>query len=146
MTERIRWVVNAPTAVSEILDGELVVMNLKKGTYYSSEGVGAYLWQCIDQRVEPADIEAALVAAFNLPADRACADLDAFISVLRSEGLVRPADPQERLDGTASAPSSSAYAPPDLKIYSDMQDLLLLDPIHDVGEAGWPTRPSTDAA
>jgi hypothetical protein len=25
-------------------------------------------------------------------------------------------------------------------VYEDMQDLLLLDPIHDVDETGWPAR------
>ena len=33
-----------------------------------------------------------------------------------------------------------AYRTPVLSIYTDMQDLLLLDPIHDVDQAGWPTR------
>ena len=31
-----------------------------------------------------------------------------------------------------------AYTEPSLSVFSDMQDLLLLDPIHDVSEAGWP--------
>ena len=30
------------------------------------------------------------------------------------------------------------YAAPKLATYSDLQDLLLLDPIHDVDETGWP--------
>jgi hypothetical protein len=25
-----------------------------------------------------------------------------------------------------------------LEVFTDMEDLLLLDPIHDVGDAGWP--------
>jgi hypothetical protein len=25
--------------------------------------------------------------------------------------------------------------------FTDMQDLLLVDPVHDVGDAGWPHRP-----
>ncbi len=34
--------------------------------------------------------------------------------------------------------SNVPYAPPALETYTDMQELLLLDPIHDVDETGWP--------
>jgi hypothetical protein len=30
--------------------------------------------------------------------------------------------------------------------YEDMRDLLVLDPIHEVDEGGWPTRRAVDAA
>ena len=32
------------------------------------------------------------------------------------------------------------YEPPILNRYDDLQNLALLDPIHDVEEAGWPNR------
>lgn len=35
------------------------------------------------------------------------------------------------------------FNPPSLNKYSDMQELLLLDPIHDVDDAGWP-KPNPD--
>jgi len=28
--------------------------------------------------------------------------------------------------------------PPKIEIFSDMQDILLLDPVHDVDQSGWP--------
>jgi hypothetical protein len=31
-----------------------------------------------------------------------------------------------------------------MHVYSDMRDLLMLDPIHDVAEEGWPSRPPED--
>jgi hypothetical protein len=33
---------------------------------------------------------------------------------------------------------------PLLRKYTDMRDLLLLDPIHDVDEQGWPVRKLTE--
>jgi hypothetical protein len=30
------------------------------------------------------------------------------------------------------------FLPPEIDIFSDMQDILLLDPVHDVDESGWP--------
>lgn len=139
------WIINAPTVVSEIIDGELVVINLEKGSYYCSLGVGAYLWQCLQQRADLATIEAAVVQGFGVAPERARADLRSFLGQLQREGLVRPARPDEATAAAAPVPAAAAYAAPDLKIYSDMQDLLLLDPIHDVSDEGWPTR-QVDAA
>jgi len=47
-------------------------------------------------------------------------------------------------DGT-DGQSVNAFEKPKLQKFTDMQDLLLLDPIHEVDEAGWPhTRNDTD--
>jgi hypothetical protein len=32
----------------------------------------------------------------------------------------------------------AAFQPPTLRKYTDMQDLLLIDPIHEVDDLGWP--------
>jgi hypothetical protein len=37
-----------------------------------------------------------------------------------------------------SEPEKLKFEPPILEKYVDMQDLLLLDPIHEVDERGWP--------
>lgn len=36
--------------------------------------------------------------------------------------------------------SQRCFTPPVLNKFTDMQELLLLDPIHDVDETGWPKR------
>jgi len=42
--------------------------------------------------------------------------------------------------GAPPLPAGTVFAPPVLEVYTDMQDLLLLDPIHDVDETvGWPS-------
>jgi hypothetical protein len=33
-----------------------------------------------------------------------------------------------------------SYLQPSFEKYSDMQEMLLLDPIHEVSEAGWPHK------
>ena len=145
MSSQAEWVINAPNAVSEVIDGELVVINLEKGRYYSSEGIGSYLWQCVEQRVRADATLAALTAGLGLAPEQARGDVESFLDALRREGLIREAGPDDILNGNAPGVSGRAYAPPELKVYSDMQDLLLLDPIHDVGEEGWPVKPRTPA-
>jgi len=37
------------------------------------------------------------------------------------------------------------FSAPVLNAYTDMEELLLLDPIHDVDQAGWPMPKAPDA-
>jgi hypothetical protein len=68
------------------------------------------------------------------------AALDAFIVDLLSHQLVRETEIEPGEVPTASwSGDRVAFSPPVLNIYSDIRNLLLLDPIHDVAEeSGWP--------
>jgi hypothetical protein len=44
------------------------------------------------------------------------------------------------LQGAAPEARAVAFVPPSLAKFQDMQDLLLLDPIHETDEPGWPAR------
>ena len=67
-----------------------------------------------------------------------------FIGKLKEEGLVleRNAGDLEAMEAVDRHPSGKSFGAkfekPVLQKYSDMQDLLLLDPIHEVDEMGWP--------
>jgi hypothetical protein len=56
--------------------------------------------------------------------------------VLIDEGLIVPGGAKH---GATELPSAEELARPAISVYKDMQDLFLLDPIHDVNEAGWPS-------
>ena len=71
--------------------------------------------------------------------DTVVADLDAFLGDLRENELVAAADEAPDAGNVDAATAPTVYAKPALHVYADMEELLLLDPIHDVsGEAGWP--------
>jgi len=143
-----RFGINAPAVVSEIIDGEVVIMNLTSGNYYSSDGVGAVIWGCIEGGRTLGDIERLLSLRYRAGAEDIAAALAAFFDRLIEERLVREialpptpaADNGQAFDGAAGR---ERFVLPALHVYTDMQDLLLLDPIHDVDEAGWP-RPRDD--
>ena len=44
-----RFKVNTPPVIHETLDGEVIVVNLDTGTYYSIPGTGAEIWTLVDQ-------------------------------------------------------------------------------------------------
>jgi hypothetical protein len=133
--------INTPGVVHETVDGEVVIVNLDNGLYFSTDRVGTSVWNLL-ARAEPV---AAIIdwasATYNGAAPDIAADVTTFLSQLEQHELVVPVDeaPEPQVDG-APLPAPASYAPPELQIYSDMEELLLLDPVHDVGDAGWPYK------
>ena len=72
------------------IDGEVVVMELERGDFFSLTGTAAAAWQRIDGTRTRAALIADLAADHDLaPADVA-ADVDAFLDQLRAAGLIEP--------------------------------------------------------
>ena len=141
LTNGIR--VNAPGVIGEVLDGEAIIVNLDTGAYYSLDGAGATVWTA-------AQAGTTLDAVIKLTADyyqgdvqEIAAGVGALVDELLSEGLLvadktvvdSSAGPQTAATPAADRPQ---FRKPGLHKYTDMTDLLLLDPIHEVDETGWP--------
>jgi Coenzyme PQQ synthesis protein D (PqqD) len=124
--------------VHEAIEGEVIIVNLDKGLYFSTDGVGACIWAMIVAGRTADEIQ--LWASDALDDSEAVAvDVAEFLDDLRENELVRVvAEPPD--DGDFDLPAAPAtYEKPTLHVYADMEELLLLDPIHDVTEdAGWP--------
>ena len=142
----LRWKVNEREVTSEVIDGELIIMHLRTGKYFSSAGVGPLVWSCLAGGMSGEEIAQTVAQSCSVTVPAVTADVEAFISSLNSEELVREATEPVSASQTVPAVERMAYAKPVLQIYSDMQDLLLLDPIHDVSEEGWPMRPPPSSA
>lgn len=137
---------NAPSVVAEIIDGEAVIMNLSTGHYFSTQGAGSELWSLVEGGVSEAGLAGYLQQRYRLEAGEAATGAETFLSQLREHDLVVAATADApSVPARVPDPSAAAYAPPVLNAYSDMEDLLLLDPIHDVGEAGWPMPKPADS-
>ncbi len=142
MTKSYR--VCAPAVVSEVIDGEAIIMDLRSGNYFSADGSGARLWEVIALGCSHDDILAWARAAFEGDAAAVDAGVNAFIDQLAGNGLIE-ADAAPRNTPAPDTAPREPYRVPVLAVYTDMKDLLLLDPIHDVDEAGWPTRKADES-
>ena len=138
-----RFRINTPAVASEIIDGEAVIMNLKTGAYFSARQTGSLLWSWIEQGIPQSAMVQALQAAFEAAPELVAREVERFIAELIAHDLIREvplAGPIPPPELGPQSPSGMAFPPPVLEVYTDMQDLLLLDPIHDVDEeAGWPS-------
>jgi hypothetical protein len=128
-----------PRVVHEVFDEEVVVLDLESGSYYSLRGSAAWIFRAAAAGASPGAIAAAFPAYGYADPAHVRAAVDAFLDALVSEGLLA------RQPDTAAPPArveipggAGEFTPPRFEKFTDMQDLLLLDPIHDVDETGWP--------
>jgi coenzyme PQQ synthesis protein D (PqqD) len=134
--------IEAASVVSDVIDGEAVMLHRGSGDYFSTDGVGSLIWQWIEEGRSRGRMLGDLEARFAADPAVIAAALDSFIVDLLSHQLVREAsatvEPEEAR-AAAGPVERVPFCPPVLNIYSDIRNLLLLDPIHDVAEeSGWP--------
>jgi hypothetical protein len=128
---------NRPDVIDEIFDGEAVLVNLRTGRYFSLNSDATAVWELIVSGAEPASLLASLAAARDAdPAELAPA-IDWLLTELAGESLIAGGAPA----GPGVQPAAGDRFAPAVQVFRDMEDLLLLDPIHDVDldGAGWPS-------
>ncbi|MDZ8188162.1 MAG: PqqD family protein [Nostoc sp. ChiSLP02] len=140
--------INTPSVAHETIDGEVVVINLKTGEYYSLLKVAAEIWNQIEKGISKQNIIAELSEQYNNINQEIQNYVDNFFEELQQEHLIK-------LEGnnidipknskvfytqiqTETITEKIEFEPPKLNKFTDMRELLLLDPIHEVNETGWP--------
>jgi hypothetical protein len=136
--DRLQW--NVPAVTAERFDDEIVIVNFDSGKYHSIQGAGVDIWQWLETRPTLATLVELSTTRFGGRAEVESAVRE-FVADLVSHGLIVAG----QADGAALSwndrdpvTTRGAFEPPVLNTFSDMQELLSLDPIHDVDEAGWP--------
>ena len=133
--------VNTTHVVSEVFeDGEAAIIDLRSGAYFSLDPVGALLWPLI---VGGATLDALVDRAHATTegGDDVASGIERFVADLVAEGLVEEVGD---VDGAVPVTSNGGRIPftvPEIQRFDDLQELLLLDPIHDVSDQGWPHTP-----
>ena len=138
--------INSPQVISENIDGEVVIANLQTGIYYSIERVGADVWPWFENGISEEDLVKTAVVRYSGDPSDIGSGITEFVRKLLAERLITeaPRGVQSRGPegvGSVNGNCRRPFEKPVLESYNDMQDLLLLDPIHDVDEAGWPAKP-----
>ena len=137
--------VNSPNVIHEIIDGEAVLVNLESGSYYSIDSVGAVVWDYVEKGLNSSQIVEAVAAQFEGEQADITTGIQQLLDDLQAEQLIVVS---EATSANGHIPTTNRqpklpFETPILHKYTDMEDLLLLDPIHDVDESGWPnTNPN----
>jgi hypothetical protein len=126
-----------PRCSADDFDGEIVAINLETGIYYSLKESAALIWHDL---LDGHSLEALL--GHLRDDDETRAAVAGFADRLIDSGLMRVSAAGRDPAGPARIASALPLSPPVLEQFGDMQDLLLLDPVHEVDdEIGWPAKP-----
>ena len=124
--------VNTPKVIHEVFETEVVVVNLETGVYYSVRGSGIDIWRAIDGGHRVEQIE----TAFAAPEAKAL--ITAFVSQLEREQLITGIESSGQPPAEKMISMKQPFAEPILEKFTDMREMLLVDPIHELDEGGWP--------
>lgn len=131
--------INKLSVLSEIIDGDVVIINLDTGNYYSLVQSGAFIWQKIEENISVGQLTSYLMDLFEVTESELSKDLTQFIDQLQKENLVVFSQGNTNEPGPKENISKKQpYVSPFLESFTDMQDFLLVDPIHEVDEQGFP--------
>lgn len=150
MTSSMYFRINKPKVILESFDDEMVIVNLESGSYYSLNTVGAEIWDLLEKGATVEETVVFMSGLYNGNQDAIEVAVRNLIDELLQEELFVHDTTGETssVSKTFSPEAASAtktakrnFDTPELQKYTDMQELLLLDPIHDVDESGWPHKP-----
>jgi hypothetical protein len=133
-----------PHVVAEEIEGEVIAINLDTGAYFSFRDTASTIWQELlggDTTVESLTDD--LAADHVGEREEIEPAVTSFVRALEAEGLISIAE-----GGDAALPARDRAEPrgaptpfvaPVFEKYTDMEEFLLIDPIHEVDPGDWPT-------
>jgi hypothetical protein len=117
----------------DLLDGEIIAIHFETGTYYSMRETAAEIWLKLADPISLESLASHFVQIDQKGLDR----LQSFLDSLKQEGLITCSDGSDVKISRGA--DMGVFSEPTFEKYTDMQALLLADPIHDVElQAGWP--------
>lgn len=135
--------VNRPLVVSDTIEDETVILHHGTGRYFDTAGTGAFIWRQLEAGHPPRAIAQAIAAGAGITSEIASEAVASFVALLAANDLISPAGADDMNGGPGPIATAPAFSNPVLGVHTDLADMLLLDPIHDVGPTGWPRRPDT---
>ena len=123
-----RYRINDQLTAAKVFDDEAIVINIVTGRYYDLEGAGALAWTMLSAGASAEEAAGAFVEHFEVDADAARRDVDALVERLLAEELIVAAADASSPAAPRPANGRVPYSPPALLTYTDMEDLLTVDP------------------
>jgi hypothetical protein len=141
-----RYTVFDQNIVCDIFGDEVVLVNLETGVYYSFMNSAAQVWTRIQNQYTIAEIVSDFELLYSNSSEDIIPAVKSFVDNLLLLKLIKTSTLTERiLINVKSDLTKTAFAEPLIETFSDLQDILLLDPVHDVDQKGWPIRKDNDS-
>jgi hypothetical protein len=134
----VRFQVVFPPYAHQDINGVIVIVNVETGVYLSLRDTGAAIFNRLADGAAAGEISAELAARHSDGDGEIAAHVERLVGELASEGVIAPADGLTPAPAPVFDGEPTPFVAPVLERFTDMKDLLLLDPIHEVADAGWP--------
>lgn len=145
-----KFQIDTGRVVHDTLDGEVIAIRNDTGAYYSMAGTAASIWILLGNGIDPETAVSQLCSHHVVSADQErdaiAREVDTFTTRLLDLQLFAPAsgDTSGTNPELPAETRGTPWSTPLIEEFNDMADLLLFDPIHEVGPEGWPNRPDDD--
>lgn len=146
MIGHTRFRINSPNIIHETIDLETVIVNIDTGNYYSLDTIGMEIWALIEKHIPLHEIIEDISRRYEGNRTLIQQAVIHLVNELNQENLIikNNSETSETNSGfdyseiSGAETKKMAFEAPILHKYNDMQELLLIDPIHEVEETGWP--------
>lgn len=134
----VRYQLRSSDVTGKVIDGEAIIMNLATGAYYSLEGAGAALWELLELGCSRSEAAGALAERYDVSPEVIARDVDAVVDELLAEELIVASADRAAPAVIPVVSEGAGYAAPTLQKFTDMADLLALDPpMPGLDESAW---------
>ena len=129
------FAINSPSVIFDEADGDIVIINLVSGHYFRMDAASGALWKTFASEQTAASITAACTNGSELSSS-----LPGILDDLVLHDLLRvTVAGQPHSPATLAQLDAWTFAGFTLENFTDLEDILGLDPIHEVDpERGWP--------
>ncbi len=133
--------------VHQNIVGEVIIVDLRAGTYFSLTETASFIWEALINEFTRDEIVDEVFNIFDGSREDVEKAVDQLLEQLVADNLIVKAEPTEQsrpaVINMAPVAAKRPFVKPVVQKYSDMEDILVLDPIHDFDDAGWPNVPNT---
>ncbi len=149
------FVTNHPRIALESINGETIIIDFETGLYYSARNEAYIIIELMLSGLSLQEIMDTCVQYSKLDAELVFPLVEGYIAaLLEAEIIVPAAEATQVTDLTETSATkeqdasllnhaiwtTGTFNAPVLESFKDMQELLLMDPIHDTTPKGWPEK------
>ncbi len=112
--------INQPPITYENIDGEVIIINLNNGYYYSLHHVGAVIWSLIESRTTQLEMIDLIAHHYNRSKQEISSMIISFLDELQAEDLIS-VQTHQTLENKKNIKlnTTDEFTPPQLEKYED---------------------------
>jgi hypothetical protein len=136
----MRFGVDKTRIAHQTIGDEAIVVDFQMGTYFSLRDSAAEIWELLTGSM-PVDDLISLYRSDNPEQAQAVeSEIRTFIAELVAANLLSRDESFFNVDPQQTPIKRGPFSKPLLEKFDDMSELIMLDPVHDVTEHGWPHK------